>query len=142
MLAGALGNGRSARPRPADPSPGPAAATSRRRGRPDPFAPPSLVRSRTEPIPWIRTLLEFTHPALAIVGIGMWIGFTLIHQKILGVIAGGILLGAAAAGTSWYLSGKRGNALAVSRRTLTAHAAGAVLALALIVLALAQITRR
>ena len=103
----------------------------------DPFAPPSLVRSQTEQIPWGRALLEFAHPALAIVGIGMWIGFTFIHQLVLGFVAGGVLLVAALAGVSWYQLGKRGNALAVNRRVLAAHAGGAMLAL---VLALVVVT--
>jgi hypothetical protein len=162
LLAGALANERSARPEPGpDPSDVPAkaavtaqaaatasliadepaasAAPARRRGKPDPFAPPSLVRSRTEPIPWGRTLLEFSHPALAIVGIGMWIGFTLIHQKVLGVVAGGVLLVAATAGVSWYLSGRRGSGLPVNRRTLATHAVGAALALALAIFTLARL---
>lgn len=167
LLAGALGNGRSAQPQPA-PEPAaepakasaaaPSAATAaaralaavgtpddtqeraRKRGKVDPFAPPSLVRSQTEQIPWMRTLLEFSHPALAIIGVGMWIGFAFIHQIILGFVAGGVLLVAAIAGVTWYLSGRRGNALAVNRRTLAVHAAGAVLALvlALVVLTVAR----
>ncbi|MGD0553956.1 MAG: hypothetical protein ABSA93_03140 [Streptosporangiaceae bacterium] len=177
LLAGALGNGRSAQPQAA-PEPAaepakaaasasasasakaaaPSAATAaaralavagtpadaqarpRKRGKEDPFAPPSLVRSQTEQIPWMRTLLEFSHPALAIIGVGMWIGFAFIHQIILGFVAGGVLLVAAIAGVTWYLSGRRGNALAVNRRTLAVHATGAVLALvlALVVLTVAR----
>lgn len=167
LLAGALGNGRSAPPQPA-PEPAaepakasaaaPSAATAaaralaavgtpddtqeraRKRGKVDPFAPPSLVRSQTEQIPWMRTLLEFSHPALAIIGVGMWVGFAFIHQIILGFVAGGVLLVSAIAGVTWYLSGRRGNALAVNRRTLAVHAAGAVLALvlALVVLTVAR----
>jgi hypothetical protein len=171
LLAGALGNGRSAQPQAA-PEPAaepakasasakaaaPSAATAaaralavagtpadaqarpRKRGKEDPFAPPSLVRSQTEQIPWMRTLLEFSHPALAIIGVGMWIGFAFIHQIILGFVAGGVLLVAAIAGVTWYLSGRRGNALAVNRRTLAVHATAAVLALvlALVVLTVAR----
>jgi len=170
VLAGALTNGRSAEPQPdPEPAPEPAperakvpaappsAATAaaralaaigtpdpeppaRKRRKEDPFAPPSLVRSQTEKIPWGRTLLEFSHPALAIVGAGMWIGFTFIHQIALGFVAGGTLLLAAIAGVSWYLSGKRGNALAVNRRTLALHALGAAggLVLVLVVLTVAR----
>jgi hypothetical protein len=158
LLAGAVENGRSDEPAPSpapvkEPSAATAAARAlaaigtpapepptRKRGKPDPFAPPSLVRSRSEAIPWGRTLLEFTHPAVAIVGIGMWIGFAFIKNKDLGVIAGAVLLAAAVAGVTWYLVGRRGNPLPVNRRVLAAHAGGALVALVLALVTLAHLT--
>lgn len=151
LLAGALGNERPEEPSAEEaPAPSPSAAIAaaralaaagtvaaqtappRQRRKADPFAPPSLVRSQTESIPWGRTLLEFTHPALAIVGIGMWIGFAFIKSKDLGVVAGAVLLAAAIAGVSWYQSGRRGNnPLPVNHRVLAAHAGAALVALVL-----------
>jgi hypothetical protein len=160
LLAGALGNSRSDQePEPA-PAPAevkePSAATAaaralaaagttaaqtapaRQRRKADPFAPPSLIRSQTEPIPWGRTLLEFTHPAVAIIGIGMWIGFAFIGNKDLGVVAGAVLIAAAVAGVSWFLVGQRGNPLPVNKRLLATHAGGALLAIALGVVTLVR----
>ena len=45
------------------------------------YDPPSLVRAKAEPIPGLRALLEFAHPALAIIGFGLWAGFVLIHER-------------------------------------------------------------
>jgi hypothetical protein len=108
-------------------------AAAPRKVKTDPYAPPSLARARAEQVPWGRALLEFTHPALAVVGIGMWIGFTLIHQRALGAVALVVLTAAALAGVTWFTITRRGG-VSINRRTLAAHAAGAafVLALALI----------
>jgi hypothetical protein len=155
LLAGALGGQPPTEP-VAEPAPvaPPSAATSaaralaaagtaaaqtapvKQRRKADPFAPPSLVRSQTEAIPWARSLLEFAHPALAIVGIGMWIGFAFIKNKDLGVVAGAVLLAAAIAGVSWFQSGRRHDPLPVNRRVLAAHAGGALLVLILALVAL------
>jgi hypothetical protein len=157
LLSGALGSGQSDEPAP-EPAPvkEPSAATAaaralaaagtaaaqaapaKERRKADPFAPPSLVRSQTAAIPWGRTLLEFTHPAVAIVGIGMWIGFAFIKNKDMGVIAGAVLLAAAVAGVCWYLAGRRKNPLPVNKRVLAAHAGGALLTLVLALVTLAR----
>jgi hypothetical protein len=156
LLAGALGHERSdeAAVEKAPTAPPPSAATAaaralaaagtaaaqaappKQRRKADPFAPPSLVRSQTQPIPWGRTLLEFAHPALAIVGIGIWIGYAFIKNKDLGVVGAAVLLAAAIAGVSWYQSGRRGKPLPVNRRVLATHAAFAVLALVLALITL------
>jgi len=127
LLAGALAHGRA-------PEPSPVPAPTRKA---DPFAPPSLVRSQTQALPWGRALLEFTHPALAIVGGGMWIGYTVTHQKAIGAVGAGVLAGAAIAGLSWFAANKRTGSLSFGRRVLIAHTAGAVLALVLIAVAVA-----
>jgi hypothetical protein len=155
LLAGALGNERSdeaAAEKAAAPPPSAATAAARalaaagtaaaqaappkQRRKADPFAPPSLVRSQTQPIPWGRTLLEFAHPALAIIGIGIWIGFAFIKNKPLGVVGAAVLLAAAIAGVAWFQSGRRGKPLPVNRRVLATHAGFAVVALALALITL------
>jgi hypothetical protein len=156
LLAGALGSERSdesSAPAETAPAPPSAATTAARalaaagtaaaqaappkqRRKADPFAPPSLVRSQTQPIPWGRSLLEFAHPALAILGIGTWIGYAFIKNKDLGVVGAALLLAAAIAGVSWYQSGRRAKPLPVNRRALAAHAGFAVAALVLALITL------
>jgi hypothetical protein len=126
LLADVIRSDRTAGPAPA-PKP----------GKSDPFAPPSLVRARAEQVPWGRALLEFTHPAMAVVGVGMWVGFTLIHQKVLGAVAVAVLAITALIGVTWFTISRRGGQ-SVSRRTLATHATGAILAIALAILATAH----
>jgi hypothetical protein len=103
----------------------------------DRFDPPSLRAAKSEPIPGLRALAEFTHPALALTGFAFWLLYTMVHDRIFGAIALGILLGAIAAGVSWALSNARGAkkadryALSFSGRALAFHVAGAALTLLL-----------
>lgn len=111
----------------------------------DRFDPPSLRAAKSEPIPGLRALGEFTHPALAITGFAFWLLYTMTRDRIFGVIALGVLLGAIAAGTSWaFLNGRAeaktgGNALSFSRRVLAFHVAGAALTLLLATLSTARV---
>ena len=68
----------------------------------DRFAPPSLQRERSEPLPGLKELAEFAHPALALIGLGFWIGYVISHDRVMLAIGLGILLGAIAAGLSWF----------------------------------------
>jgi hypothetical protein len=77
----------------------------------DRFDPPSLVQAKSEPIPGLRALAEFTHPALAVIGCGFWLAYTLSRDRIFAAIGIGILLGAVCAGLSWAV----GNARAAKR---------------------------
>lgn len=101
------------------------------------FDPPSLRAAKSEPIPGLRALAEFMHPALAIVGFAFWLLYTMVHDRIFGAIALGVMLGAIVAGLSWTLSNARavrkadGNALSFSGRVLAFHVAGAALTLVL-----------
>jgi hypothetical protein len=72
------------------------------------FDPPSLVASRNAPLlPGSRALLEFMHPACAIVGLGFWLGFTLVHARVLGWIAFGLITVTACLGLSWFAANNR-----------------------------------
>jgi hypothetical protein len=144
-------------------SPGPAGATAStppasppararpRRNDRDIFAPPSLRQARSEPLPGLKDLAEFTHPALAMIGIGFWLGYVVSRDRLFAVIGLGILLGAICAGVSLFTvnsraarraaadadSGtvRRGPApLTASPVVLTLHAIGATLTLLFAVL--------
>ncbi len=72
------------------------------------FDPPSLVASRSAPlVPGPRALLEFLHPACAIVGLGFWLGFTLVHTRLLGWIAFGLITVTAFLGLTWFAASNR-----------------------------------
>ena len=68
----------------------------------DRFAPPSLQRERSEPLPGLKELAEFAHPALALIGLGFWIGYVISRDRLMLAIGLGMLLGAIAAGLSWF----------------------------------------
>jgi hypothetical protein len=68
----------------------------------DIFAPPSLQAERDEPLPGIKELAEFAHPALGMIGLGFWIGYVISRDRIMLAIGLGIVLGAIAAGVSWF----------------------------------------
>ena len=73
----------------------------------DPFAPPSLQAERSEPLPGMRALAEFAHPALALIGLAFWIGYVISRDRIMLAIGLGIVLGAICAGLSWFLVNTR-----------------------------------
>src|SRR5580692_2840881 len=57
-----------------------AARREERRAVRDRWDPPSLAKSKSEPMmPQFRSLVEFTHPACGITGLAFWLGFTLVH---------------------------------------------------------------
>jgi hypothetical protein len=122
--ASRYGNTESA---PAEPVSVSAAATSTAAdsapGKParvkDLFAPPSLQRERSESIPLLRSLVEFMHPALAIVGLGFWFGYVVSRDRLFLAIGLGIMLGAIAAGLSWFTVNTR-----AVKRAAAAEAAG------------------
>jgi len=133
---------------PAEPAPVPAAAPPAGPGRSkDRFAPPSLQRAKNEPVPGLRALAEFAHPALAVIGLGVWFGYIVSHDERYAEIGLGVLLGAISAGVSWFIANTRaakraavGDAapattppgaapLTASSLVLTLHALGAALTL-------------
>lgn len=83
------------------PAASPAKAKPRRSDR-DLFAPQSLREARNEPMPGLKTLAEFAHPALAMIGIGFWLGYVVSRDRLFAVIGLGILLGAICAGVSLF----------------------------------------
>jgi len=116
----------------------------------DIFAPQSLQRARSEPIGSLRDLAEFSHPALAMIGVGFWLGYVVSRDRLFAVIGLGVLLGTICAGLSWYFmnnrDAKRAAAaepgstgsgtprLAASSRVLILHGTGAALTLLIAVL--------
>ena len=80
----------------------PAAKRQSRAAR-DRFAPPSLVAARNAPVlPGLRSLLEFAHPAFALIGLGFWLGYTFVHYRPLGWIAFGLVTATVCLGLSWF----------------------------------------
>ena len=94
----------------------PAAKRPSRAAR-DRFAPPSLVAARNAPVlPGLRSLLEFAHPACAIIGLGFWLGYTFVHYRALGWIAFGLVTVTVCLGLSWFAANTR-----AARRTLSSE---------------------
>lgn len=99
------------------------------------FDPPSLRAAKSEPLPGLRALGEFTHPALAIIGFGFWLLYTVAHDQIFAAIAVGVIGGTIVAGLSFAATNGRavkkadGGALSFSGRVLACHVAGAALTL-------------
>ena len=74
----------------------------------DRFAPPSLAAARNAPVlPGLRSLLEFAHPAFAIIGLGFWLGYTFVHYRPLGWIAFGLVMATVCLGLSWFAANTR-----------------------------------
>ena len=121
----------------------------------DRFAPPSLRAERNEPLPGMKELAEFAHPALALIGLAFWIGYVISRDRIMLAIGLGILLGAICAGLSWFTVNTRAAKRAVADGTgtedlrtaplsftplvLTLHTVGAALTLLFVVLIAAHV---
>ena len=89
-------------------APSPASKREMRRAARDRFDPPSLTAAKNAPVvPGLRSLLEFAHPAFAIVGLGFWLGFTLVHNRALGWIAFGLVTATVCLGLTWYTASTR-----------------------------------
>ena len=93
------------------PAAGPATAASKRelrRAARDRFDPPSLTAAKNAPMmPGLRPLLEFAHPAFAVIGLGFWLGFTMVHNRVLGWIAFGLVTATACLGLTWFTANAR-----------------------------------
>ena len=130
-----------------------AAAPARPARDKDRWDPPSLQRAKSEPLPGLRDLAEFAHPALAITGLAFWVCYVLSRDRVFAVIGLGILLGAICAGLSWFAvnnraarraaaGGRAGSGaapLAFPSRLVALHAAGAVLTVLFAVLIAARV---
>ena len=91
----------------ASPSPPPSKREVRRAAR-DRFDPPSLTAAKSAPVmPGLRSLLEFAHPAFAIVGLGFWLAFTFVHDRALGWIGFGLVTATACLGLTWFTASTR-----------------------------------
>ena len=85
-----------------------AARREERRAVRDRWDPPSLAKSKSEPMmPQFRSLVEFTHPACGITGLAFWLGFTLVHSRPLGWIAFGLVAVTACVGLAWFTANVR-----------------------------------
>jgi len=82
-------------------------------GKP-PRVPPAKVVAPAGEHP----LLEFSHPALALIGLGFWFAFTLIHYQTFAWISIGVLVVTIGAGLSWLAR----NGLTARRRPPSARA--------------------
>jgi len=71
-------------------------------GLPPPIPRPRLSRSEEA-----RTLLEFSHPALAITGLACWMMFTFVHYRPLAWIAFAVLVATGLMGLGWLTSSRR-----------------------------------
>ena len=92
----------------AAPAAPPASKREMRRAARDRFDPPSLTAAKNAPlVPGPRSLLEFAHPASAIVGLGFWLGFTFVHYRALGWIAFGLVTATVCLGLTWYTANTR-----------------------------------
>jgi hypothetical protein len=86
----------------------PASKREMRRAARNRFDPPSLTAAKNAPaMPGLRSLLEFAHPAFAIVGLGFWLGFTMVHDRALGWIAFGLVTATVCLGLTWYTANTR-----------------------------------
>jgi flagellar basal body-associated protein FliL len=90
----------------------------------DPWDPPSLRQAKSEPLPGLRDLAEFAHPALAMIGFGFWLGYVISRDRIMLAIALGIMLGAICAGVGWFNLNKRDAKRAAAAAASAAGSAG------------------
>jgi hypothetical protein len=148
LFTSGLGGRRPAQAAPAQTTPAPESAMaaapakplSGRAARRAYYDPPTLTRNKSEPIPGLGPLLEFTHPMFAIVGLAFWLGYTLVHSRPLAWIAFGLAVATICAGITWFTANARAAkrqhddgtpAPAFSARLLTIHGAAAALTFAL-----------
>jgi hypothetical protein len=90
------------------PSAAPASKREMRRAVRDRFDPPSLTAAKSAPVvPGLRSLLEFAHPASAIVGLGFWLAFALVHNRLLGWIGFGLVTATVCLGLTWFTASTR-----------------------------------
>ena len=86
----------------------PSSKREMRRAARDRFDPPSLTAAKSAPlVPGMRSLLEFAHPASAIVGLAFWLGFTFVHDRALGWIAFGLVTATVGLGLTWFAANTR-----------------------------------
>ena len=108
-------------------SPTPVPAGARKLTRDDIlYAPPSLQRARSEPLPGAKDYAEFAHPALAMIGIGFWLGYVVSRDRLFAMIGLGILLGAICAGVSLFIVNTRAARHATAAATESGTAAAAI----------------
>jgi hypothetical protein len=80
--------------------------------------PPPGPHAKVVTPPGEHPLLQFSHPALALTGLGFWFAFVLVRYRPLAWISFGVLVVTLGAGLGWLV----GNALAARRRQDSARA--------------------
>ena len=58
-------------------------------------------------LPGAWSLMEFAHPACALIGLAFWLGFTLIHNRTLGWAAFALIAVTACLGLAWFTANVR-----------------------------------
>ena len=102
--------------------------------------PPPVPHAKVTAPPGEHPLLQFCHPALALIGFGFWLAFVLVHYRPLAWISFGVLVITLGAGLSWLtgntLEARRhhGAAPAFPPRLIVLHGLAAAATLALTVL--------
>lgn len=101
--------------------------------------PPPVPHAKVTAPPGEHPLLQFCHPALALIGFGFWLAFVLVHYRPLAWISFGILVVTVSAGLSWLTGNtlaarRRGAARAFPPRLIVLHGLAAAATLALTVL--------
>jgi hypothetical protein len=101
--------------------------------------PPPVPHAKVTAPPGEHPLLQFCHPALALIGFGFWLAFVLVHYRPLAWIAFGILVVTIGAGLSWLTGNtlaarRQGAAHPVPPRLIALHGLAAAATLALAVL--------
>lgn len=64
--------------------------------------PPPGPRARVSTPPGEHPLLEFSHPALATIGVACWLMFTFVHYQPFAWISFAVLVGTLLVGMGWY----------------------------------------
>jgi hypothetical protein len=85
---------------------------------------PPITHTRIATQPGQHPLLEFMHPALGIVGLGIWIAYVATKFGTFAWVSFGILLATIAAGLTWYTVNRRQIAAKSSEVLETAGAPG------------------
>jgi hypothetical protein len=101
--------------------------------------PPPVPHAKVAAPPGEHPLLQFSHPALALIGFGFWLAFVLVHYRPLAWISFGILVVTISAGLAWLTGNtlaarRRGAAHAFPPRLIALHGLAAAATLALAVL--------
>ena len=102
--------------------------------------PPPVPHAKVTAPPGEHPLLQFCHPALAIIGFGFWLAFVFVHYRPLAWVSFGVLVVTLGAGLSWLTGNKlaarshQGAAPAFPPRLIVLHGLAAAATLALTVL--------
>jgi hypothetical protein len=99
--------------------------------------PPPVPHAKVTAPPGEHPLLQFCHPALALIGFGFWLAFVLVHYRPLAWVSFGVLVVTIGAGLSWLTGdtlaarGHPGAAPAFPPRLIVLHGLAAAATLAL-----------